>query len=86
MYTSKTSAKLTRVITWIFAALLLLLMIFADALLKWFFPPIRQKKSGQPRLTGINAFYYRQKTEKTTGQFLFFCVRTFAIIVFVSFL
>lgn len=42
MYTSKTSAKLTRVITWIFAALLLLLMIFADALLKWFFPPIRQ--------------------------------------------
>ena len=37
MYTSKTSAKLTRVITWIFAVLLLVLMVLADVLLHWFF-------------------------------------------------
>ncbi len=37
MYTSHSSAKLTRVITWVFAFLLLVLMIFSDMLLKWFF-------------------------------------------------
>lgn len=37
MYTSKTSAKLTRVITWVFAVLLLALMVLADVLLHWFF-------------------------------------------------
>lgn len=37
MYTSQTSAKLTRVITWVFGALLLALMVLADMLLHWFF-------------------------------------------------
>lgn len=37
MYNSQTSAKLTRVITWFFSALLLVLMVFADMLLHWFF-------------------------------------------------
>lgn len=43
MYNSLTSAKLTRVITWIFAVLLLLLMVFADLLLNWFFGPGRKE-------------------------------------------
>ncbi len=42
MYNSLVSAKLTRLITWIFSVLLLLLMIFADLLLKWFFGSGRQ--------------------------------------------
>lgn len=37
MYNSLSSAKLTRFITWFFAALLFVLMVFANALLKWFF-------------------------------------------------
>lgn len=41
MYNSLVSAKLTRIITWVFAGLLLVLMVLADLLLKWFFGPNR---------------------------------------------
>ena len=42
VYDSLVSTKLTRFITWIFSVLLLLLMIFADLILKWFFGSGRQ--------------------------------------------
>lgn len=43
MYTTQTSAKLTRAITWIFCVLLLVLMVFADMLLHWFFGFARER-------------------------------------------
>lgn len=43
MYTSHNSAKLTRIITYFFAVLLLGLMVFANMLLHWFFGPNREE-------------------------------------------